>query len=273
MLTSTQRVISYTNFKPIFADRNLDKYGFKLNAGILAWTSLSRLQNQRREMYSQHQSQSQSHPGKSKRKEQSRTRLAKAKMISVATPMFAEKGYGATSISEIEIKANVKRGMLVYHFKTKRNLWMEVADHVFAPVVAKRWEEKAQESLTKHTSPKEKVEKLIREYVRTAAEFPEIDHFYRKVSCETSWRLEYLVTNYLRPEKDYLEQINAETLWQDPRDLMHWYYILYSSCSAIFSSAPECRVLFGINSLDKEIVEHYADILVNLLLNNSLKTS
>ncbi len=217
-------------------------------------------------------SQAQHHPGEPKRKEQSRTRLAKAKMIRVATPMFAEKGYGATSVSEIEIKANVKRGMLVYHFKTKRNLWMEVADRVFAPV-AKRWEEKPQGSLAQHKSPKEKVEILIRDYVRTAAEFPEIGHFYRKVSCETSWRLEYLVTNYLQPEKDYLEQINAETLWQDPRDLMHWYYILYSSCSAIFSSAPECKMQFGINSLDKEIVEHHADILVNLLLNNSPKPS
>ena len=78
-------------------------------------------------------SQAQHHPGKPKRKEQSRTRLAKAKMISVATPMFAEKGYGATSISEIEIKANVKRGMLVYHFKTKRNLWMEVSGPRFCP--------------------------------------------------------------------------------------------------------------------------------------------
>ena len=217
-------------------------------------------------------SQAQHHPGKPKRKEQSRTRLAKAKMISVATPMFAEKGYGATSISEIEIKANVKRGMLVYHFKTKRNLWMEVADHVFAPV-SKRWEEKAQESLTKHKSPKEKVEILIRDYVRTAAEFPEIGHFYRKVSCERSWRLEYLVTNYLQPEKDYLEQINAETLWQDPIDLMHWYYILYSSCTAIFSSAPECKIQFGTNSLDKEIAEYHADILVDLLLSKSRKTN
>ena len=217
-------------------------------------------------------SQAQHHPGEPKRKEQSRTRLAKAKMISVATPMFAEKGYGATSISEIEIKANVKRGMLVYHFKTKRNLWMEVADRVFAPV-AKRWEEKLQGSLAQHKSPKEKVEILIRDYVRTAAEFPEIGHFYRKVSCERSWRLEYLVTNYLQPEKDYLEQINAETLWQDPKDLMHWYYILYSSCSAIFSSAPECKMQFGINSLDEDIVEHHADILVNLLLNNSPKPS
>ena len=217
-------------------------------------------------------SQAQHHPGKPKRKEQSRTRLAKARIIRVATAMFAEKGYGATSVSEIEIKANVKRGMLVYHFKTKRNLWMEVADLVFAPV-AKRWEDKLQGSLAQHKSPKEKMEILIRDYVRTAAEFPEIGHFYRKVCCETSWRLEYLVTNYLQPEKDYLEQINAETLWQDPRDLMHWYYILYSSCSAIFSSAPECKMQFGINSLDKEIVEHHADILVNLLLNNSLKPS
>lgn len=219
-------------------------------------------------MYSQAQHQ----PGKPKRKEQSRTRLAKARMIRVATPMFAEKGYGATSISEIEIKANVKRGMLVYHFKTKRNLWMEVADRVFAPV-AKRWEEKSQGSLAQHKSPKEKVEILIRDYVRTAAQFPEIGRFYNKESSEASWRLEYLVTNYLKPEKNYLEQINAETLWQDPRDLFHWYYILYSSCSAIFSSAPECRLQFGINCLDKEIIEYHADILVDLLLSKMRKTS
>ena len=112
------KFISHTNLIAILADRNTDKYGLKLDTGMLTWASLSRLQNKRREMYSQ----AQFHLGNPKRKEQSRTRLAKAKMISVATPMFAEKGYGATSISEIEIKANVKRGMLVYHFKTKRNL-------------------------------------------------------------------------------------------------------------------------------------------------------
>jgi AcrR family transcriptional regulator len=217
-------------------------------------------------------SQAQTHPDKSKRKEQFRTRLAKANIISAATPLFAEKGYGATTTSEIEINANVKRGMLVYHFRTKKNLWLKVADHVFSPV-AERWKKQPQGSLTLDKTPQERVEILIREYVRTAAEFPEIGRFYNKVACETSWRLEYLVTNYLQPEKDYLEQINAETLWQDPRDLMHWYYILYSSCAAIFSSAPECKMQFGINCFDKEIIEHHADILVNLLLNKNLKTS
>jgi AcrR family transcriptional regulator len=182
-------------------------------------------------------SQPQSYLGKSKRKEQSRTRLAKARMIKAATPMFAEKGYDATSVSEIEIKANVKRGMLVYHFKTKKNLWIQVADHVFAPI-ATRWENKTHDSLAQHKSPKEKVEILIRDYVRTAAEFPEIGHFYRRVSCEMSWRLEYLVTNYLQPEKDYLEQINAETLWQDPKEpyalVLHFVQFL---CRYIFLCA------------------------------------
>ena len=217
-------------------------------------------------------SQAQHHPGEPKRKEQSRTRLAKAKMIRVATPMFAEKGYGATSVSEIEIKANVKRGMLVYHFKTKKNLWIEVADHVFSPIV-KRWKQQPKGSLAVEQSPEERVEILIRDYVRTAAQFPEIGRFYNKESCETSWRLDYLITNYLKPEKGYLEQINAETLWQDPRDFVHWYYILYSSCSAIFSSAPECRSQFGINCLDEEIAEYHADILVDLLLSKMRKTS
>ena len=217
-------------------------------------------------------SQAQYNPGMSKRKEQSRTRLAKAKIIRAATPMFTEKGYGATSVSEIEIKANVKRGMLVYHFKTKKNLWMEVADHVFSPV-AKRRKPPLKGSLALEQSPQERLEILIREYVRTAAQFPEIGRLYNKEACNKSWRLEYLITNYLQPEKDYLGQINAETLWQDPRDLVHWYYILYSSCSAIFSSAPECKIQFGTNSLDKEIAEYHADILVDLLLSKSRKTN
>ena len=101
----------------MLADKNADKYGFKLNTGILAWASLSRLQNKRREMYSQ----AQSHLGKSKRKEQSRTRVARSKMITTAIPMFAEKGFDATSISDIEVAAGVKRGMLVYHFKSKKS--------------------------------------------------------------------------------------------------------------------------------------------------------
>ena len=256
------KFISHTNLIAILADRNTDKYGLKLDTGMLTWASLSRLQNKRREMYSQ----AQSHLGNPKRKEQSRTRLAKAKMIATATPMFAEKGYDATTISEIEINANVKRGMLVYHFKTKKNLWLKVADNIFRPV-AKRWDKQPQGSLSLDKTPQERVEILIREYVRTAAEFPEIGRFYNKVACEDSWRLDYLVTNYLQHEKNYLKQINAETLWQGPRDLMHWYYILYSSCAAIFSSAPECRLQFGINCLDEEIVEHHADMLVSLLLN------
>lgn len=41
-------------------------------------------------------------------------------MIKAATPLFAEIGFAATSVRDVEIAAGVKRGMLVYHFGSKK---------------------------------------------------------------------------------------------------------------------------------------------------------
>ena len=59
-------------------------------------------------------------PSEPAKKTQVRTELARAKMVAAATQMFSQNGYDATSVREIEIAAAVKRGMLVYHFGTKK---------------------------------------------------------------------------------------------------------------------------------------------------------
>ena len=62
-------------------------------------------------------------PIKRTRRTQARTELARASMIKAATPLFAEIGFAATSVRDVEIAAGVKRGMLVYHFGSKENFW------------------------------------------------------------------------------------------------------------------------------------------------------
>jgi len=77
---------------------------------------------------------------KKTRRPQARTEKARSNMISVATSMFAEKGYHATAIRDVEIKAGVQRGMLIYHFGSKKDFWKRVVDSIWSIIKSKREE-------------------------------------------------------------------------------------------------------------------------------------
>lgn len=56
-----------------------------------------------------------------------------AKILQAAAEMFAEKGYAATSTSEIAKKAGVAEGTIFRHYKTKKDLLTEIV----APIITK----------------------------------------------------------------------------------------------------------------------------------------
>ena len=63
-----------------------------------------------------------------------------------------------------------------------------------------------------------------------------------------------------------------EKLVQETEDLsreafVHWYYIMISSTSTIFSFAAECEALFGVDPCKDDMVERHAEMLVSMLLN------
>jgi len=58
-------------------------------------------------------------------------------LISVARELFAERGYGATSVEEIIRRAGVARGALYHHFPSKDALFRSVYDAVQADIAAR----------------------------------------------------------------------------------------------------------------------------------------
>jgi AcrR family transcriptional regulator len=58
-------------------------------------------------------------------------------LVSVARELFAERGYGATSIEEIIQRAGVARGALYHHFPGKEALFRAVYDAVQADIAAR----------------------------------------------------------------------------------------------------------------------------------------
>ena len=197
------------------------------------------------------------------RRTQARTELARANMISAATPMFAENGFTATSVRDIEVAADVKRGMLVYHFGDKDTFWKAVADSVFDRIASQR---KLRVSVLKDMSRREGVAMIIRFHVRIFAQYPELSRLMAQEARQKSWRIEYLVTQHIKPGSIDLEKYVSKALNLTSRQFAHWYYIMVSGCATIFSFEPECALLFGFDSRQDKVVEAHANMLVGILL-------
>lgn len=81
-----------------------------------------------------------------------------------------------------------------------------------------------------------------------------------------SWRIQYLIDNHIRRSAMRMEKLVQETSGLDRKAFIHWYYIMISSTSTIFSFAAECEDLFGVDPCEESMVEGHAEMLVSMLL-------
>ncbi len=200
------------------------------------------------------------------RRIQERTEIARANLISAGVPLFSEQGFDAVSVRDIEVAADVKRGMLAYHFGDKETFWRAVADFTFEQIDAQR---DMRLAMMKDISDREGLALMIRFYVRFYAQHPELSRLMAQEARQESWRLDYLVVTHIRPGSMKLEQHVRKILNLSAREFAHWYYILLSASATIFSFEPECKRLFGFNPRNEDVIETHADMIINMLLGQS----
>jgi len=198
------------------------------------------------------------------RRPQARTEKARSSMISVATSMFAEKGYDATSIRNVEVKANVKRGMLIYHFGTKRKFWQEVVDSIWDNVRSKREDHI---SLLNSLEPLEGIEWLISFHVRFAAEFPIMPRLISHEAAQNSWRTEYIVNTHMRPGVEAMKPFVTGALHLSDEEFSHWYYILITASASLFSREYEYKNLFRFDCREESVILAHTKTLTDMLMN------
>ena len=200
------------------------------------------------------------------RRIQERTEIARANLISAGVPLFSEQGFDAVSVRDIEVAADVKRGMLAYHFGDKETFWKAVADFTFEQIDAQR---DMRLAMMKDISDREGLALMIRFYVRFYGQHPELSRLMAQEARQESWRLDYLVVTHIRPGSMKLEQHVRKILNLSAREFAHWYYILLSASATIFSFEPECKRLFGFNPRNEDVIETHADMIINMLLGQS----
>ncbi len=202
-------------------------------------------------------------PVKRTRKTQERAEATRANLIEAGKLLFSERGFDAVSVRDLEQAAGVKRNILAYHFEDKDNLWKASADAIFG-VMSAEFDQRL--TIMKEISGREALAFIVRFYVHFHARHPELSRLMSQEATRHTWRIQYLIDNYIRPSTLQMEKLVHETKGLDRKAFIHWYYIMISSTSTIFSFAAECEDLFGVDPCEESMVEGHAEMLVSMLL-------
>ncbi len=197
------------------------------------------------------------------RKTQERTEATRRKLLGAAIKIFSEQGFEGVSVRDLENAAQVQRGLLAYHFESKEGLWKAAADLTFGQL---NNEVQQRVEIMRDLGERERLAMLVRFYVRFSARHPEFSRLLTQEARQHSWRIEYLVERYINNIVNALRPAVVQTLGLSEAQFIHWYYMLAGAASTIFSHAPECALVYGVDSQEETVVDGHADMLVEMLM-------
>ena len=198
-----------------------------------------------------------------RRRKQERAEVTKSRLIDAAIQEFSDKGFNGVTARDIEVKADVQRGLLKYHFGDKADLWKAAISKIFGELKDFRH---ARLEMARDLPPEQRLAFRIRSFVRFTAKHPELNRLMAQEGKHDSWRLRYILDTFLRQMVMDLRDLTSEQLNLTSEEFCHWYYIYIGSGAFMFSMAPEAKKLFGIDVTSEEFVDRHADMVADLLI-------
>ncbi len=183
------------------------------------------------------------------------------RIVDAAIEAFSELGFEGASTRNIANRANANQGLVTYYFKSKDALWRAATDHLF-----KKLDGQLRDGLIRLNGalPHERAREAIRQYVRFVAANPNLAGLMLSEGKAASERLSWLIEEHLAGF--YQNMARMQPLRDKAEILPHAYYALAGAASLIFSLAPECRQLTGLDPTTEEAIETHADFVANLFI-------
>ncbi|HBX00405.1 MAG TPA: hypothetical protein DEF77_05610, partial [Gammaproteobacteria bacterium] len=150
----------------------------------------------------------------------------KLKLVNAALLAFSTQGYDASSTRGIETEAGVKRGLINYHFGSKKALWQAATEHLMSTTESDLG---AALNHMKQIDETQQLRFFVRTYVKFCAKYPELNRLMIQEGMAQDWRLAWLLDRSVRP---WYAQVcgvfnRATQLGIAPKmDAHHFYYAL-----------------------------------------------
>jgi TetR/AcrR family transcriptional regulator len=167
------------------------------------------------------------------------------RILKVALEYFGAFGFEGTSTRAVAERAGVTHTLVLYHFKSKDQLWIATVEDALKQygltlnaIMATAPQRAARDTLTK----------FIEQFVRMSAEHPQIHRMMTMESNQNTKRLEWIIEHFVRDHfvfvRDLIRRGQAEgTVRQcDPARL---YYLIIGAGGTPFTLRTEYQALTG----------------------------
>lgn len=198
------------------------------------------------------------------RKRQARSAETRANILAAATQEFAELGFNGATTRSIAQRANVQHNLVVYHFETKIGIWQAVMRHAIG------WYHRAFDERIeglRGVDPVTTLRLLQVDFVRMAAEHPELHWLMSHEAGQRGERIEWIVTNLLGGSfNKWRELIVAaqEAGAYVQGDPYHLHYLFIGAAGRIFMLSAEVEKIIGRSPFDPDFVEEHVQIVQEL---------
>ncbi len=189
--------------------------------------------------------------------------LDKSKVLEVALKEFAQKGFDGAQFKTIAKEANMSPSLINYHFDGKEDLWKQAIQKL-GEQLSKRFREV--KSYFKDLEGVPWMKAYTRQFVYFSAEHPEFYKIIFHEMCNPSERSKWLIDTILIPIQEelgiplLLDSKVKHKIFSEV-SLAHFTSLLIGAANVFFVHVFEMKYRFGVDSLNPEEIEKYADFV------------
>ena len=192
---------------------------------------------------------------------------ARERILHAALEVFAEQGFDGARTRDIAKRAGANLGLIPYYFGGKLPLWRAAVGHAFRELLAELGEIAAPASAP--ADERARLAQLLRRFVRFVAKRPEFMRLMNDEAKRDSPRMRWLADQYVKPLtaelRRHIERAQAGGVL--PRvSAVSLHYIAVGAAGLVFSQAPECARVHGVDPTSEAFANAHADALVELLI-------
>lgn len=207
-------------------------------------------------------------PGSEKpvRKQQQRSIRTQQKLLDAALEAFSENGFKGTSTRDIAERAGVHHPLITYHFRNKEELWRAAADRIFKQfnaAIGKAYEDAKDKDL------RTRIAAVIRAYVHSAAEQPELHKVIIQEASNPTPRLDWLIDEHLRPLFEIgvrdIQALQAQGL-APPGDPALLFNMIRVSAGGLLALSNELKGTSNLDLSQPSSIDSLADMIIKVFL-------
>ena len=194
-------------------------------------------------------------------------------LCEVAVNVFAEKGYSGTTTTEITRKAGVARSLIHYYFGNKEELWKASIKRLAQEFIR---EFESSKKIHKDLTGAQMIKVVVRQLVHFFAKYPAFPRIIVQEMNETDERTDWIIKVLIYPLYNvtgelFKRQRKLGTIKKIPKE--HQSSILIGMAYSFFSNPVLQKAVYGIENYDEDVVERYADSVVEIFCNGIIAES